>query len=224
MFAFAYKTSRLDEWASVTKRVFDIFVGFCALVCFSPVFLCIACAIKINSRGPVFYIQQRVGTAGKLFTFIKFRTMYTELCVGDTYGGTKAMEYRQKLMASDANIRKGELQKIENDPRVTRVGKFLRATSLDELPNLFSVIVGTMSLIGPRPHLPSEVARYKPRHKRLLTIKPGITGYAQIHGRDTLTFDDEAHYDLYYIQHRSLRLDLYIIFSTIKVLSGGKGK
>ena len=117
-------------------------------------------------------MQKRVGRTGNLFTFIKFRSMYLDDCVGDKYGGDKAMKKWEDLMDSDKNVRKGELQKIEDDPRVTRVGKFLRRTSLDELPNLFSVFWGTMSLVGPRPHLPREIEKYKAWHKRLLSVKP----------------------------------------------------
>lgn len=114
-------------------------------------------------------------------------------------------------MDGKSNVRRGELQKIKDDPRVTKLGKFLRKTSLDELPSLFSVLMGTMSLVGPRPHELFEVDRYKTRQKRLLSIKPGITGYAQLFGRDTLIFNDEAKLDLYYIQHRSLLLDIYVV-------------
>ena len=127
----------------------------------------------------------------------------------------------QKLVASHANTRTGVLPKIENDPRITRVGRFIRKTSLDELPQLFSVVLGTMSLVGPRPHLENEVNHYKPRQRRLLSIKPGITGYAQVFGRDSLSFDEEARLDLYYIQKWSPRLDLYVIFGTFGVIFKG---
>lgn len=101
--------------------------------------------------------------------------MHSAMCVGEKYGGENAMKMRQELMQSDKNVRKGELQKIENDPRVTNVGKFIRRTSMDELPNLFSVLIGDMSLVGPRPHMELEIAKYKAWHKRLLSVKPGIT-------------------------------------------------
>ncbi len=128
----------------------------------------------------------------------------------------------EKLIQSDANTRKGILPKIDNDPRVTRVGKFLRKTSLDELPQLFSVWIGTMSLIGPRPHLPKEVEQYQAWQKRLLSIKPGITGYAQVFGRDSLDFTEEAKLDLYYIQNWSLWLDIYVLFTTFGVVFKGR--
>ena len=150
--------------------------------------------------------------------------MYTHLSVGEGYGWEQADTLYQDLVNSHANIRKGELPKIKDDPRVTKVGKFIRATSIDELPNLFAVLQWDMSLIGPRPHLPSEIENYKPRQRRVLSIKPWITGYAQIHGRDTLSFDEEATKELEYIQNRSLWLDIYIIIMTFWVLFNGKGK
>jgi lipopolysaccharide/colanic/teichoic acid biosynthesis glycosyltransferase len=146
--------------------------------------------------------------------------MYTHLSVG--YGGKQADELYQKLIDSDANNRKGILPKIKDDPRITRVGKFLRKTSLDELPQLFQILTGKMSLVGPRPHLPEEVARYEPRMRRVLSIKPGITGYSQVFGRDNLPFEEEAKLELYYIQNWSLAMDLYVIFATFGVVFKGR--
>lgn len=144
--------------------------------------------------------------------------MYIDDCIGEQYGGTDARKKRQTLIHSDKNVRKGILQKIQDDPRVTKVGRFLRKTSLDELPSLWNVLLGDMSLVGPRPHMPHEVEQYETRHKRLFTIKPGITGYAQLYGRDQVPFDEEAKLDLWYIQHRSFRLDIYILLATCKVV------
>ena len=142
--------------------------------------------------------------------------MYTHLSVW--YGWEEAEKLYKKLIDSDSNKRKWVLPKIENDPRITRVWKFLRKTSLDELPQLFSVFIGTMSLVWPRPHLENEVAKYEPWQKRLLSIKPWITGYAQVFWRDSLSFDQEAKLDLYYIQNRSIRLDIYVIVWTFGVI------
>lgn len=216
--SFEYKATKLDGWAVVLKRLMDIVWSSLGIVLFSPVFLLVAILIKIDSQGPILYKQQRVGRNWNLFTFIKFRSMFLDKCVGDEYGGKKAQEYREKLISSDKNIRKWELQKIENDPRVTRIWRILRRLSLDELPNLFSVFVWDMSLVGPRPHLESEIAKYKSWHKRLLSAKPGITWYSQVHWRDALTFDQEAYFDLTYIQQWSIALDLYVILKTIKVV------
>ncbi|AKH32680.1 UDP-glucose:undecaprenyl-phosphate glucose-1-phosphate transferase [candidate division SR1 bacterium Aalborg_AAW-1] len=222
--ALRYTSSQIEGWAAITKRIVDITGSLIGIIITSPILLITALAIKLDSKGPIFYRQERVGKNGEHFLFTKFRSMYTHLSVGSGYGGQEAEQLYKDLVNSHANIRKGELPKIKNDPRVTKVGKFIRATSIDELPNLFAVLKGDMSLIGPRPHLPNEIENYKPRQRRVLSIKPGITGYAQIHGRDTLTFDQEATKELEYIQNWSLWLDIYIIFATFGVLFGGRGK
>lgn len=219
--AFEYKHSHLDWRFVILKRLFDIFVSFFALILLIPIFIVVSIIIKIDSRWPVFYTHRRVWKNGRLFTFIKFRSMYKDLCVGEKYWWEKAMDYRQELINSDQNIRKWALQKIDHDPRVTRFWKILRKTSIDELPNLFCVLIWTMSLVWPRPHLPNEIEKYKPRQKRLLSIKPWITWYAQIFGRHNISFDDEARLDLHYIQKRSIFLDTYIIFSTFKIIFKG---
>lgn len=171
--ALEYKHSQLDGWSLILKRAFDLIGASIALLILWPLFIIIAVAIKRESKGPIIYRSQRVGKNGKLFTFLKFRSMYTHLSVG--YGGADAEKLYQDLIHSDANTRQGILPKIKNDPRVTKVGKFLRKSSLDELPQLFCVLIGTMSLVGPRPHLENEVAQYASWEKRLLSIKPGIT-------------------------------------------------
>lgn len=222
--ALRYTASQIEWRAEVIKRLCDIVGSIIGITMTSPILLLTALAIKSDSTGPIFYRQERVWKNGDLFLFTKFRSMYTHLSVGKEFWWEKADQLYQDLVNSHANIRKGELPKIKDDPRVTRVGRFIRATSIDELPNLFSVLQWDMSLIWPRPHLPTEIASYKPRQRRVLSIKPGITWYAQIHGRDKLTFDEEASKELEYIQNRSLRLDLYILFATIGVIFWGKGK
>ena len=215
-----YKSSHLDGRSLLVKRIFDLIGATLGITLLSPLFLIIAIMIKRDSKGPVIYKSKRVGKNGKLFTFYKFRSMYTDMCVG--YGWKNADKMYEKLINSQSNNRKGILPKIENDPRVTKVWAFLRKTSLDELPQLFQVLRGTMSLVGPRPHLENEVAQYEPRMKRVLSIKPWITGYAQIFGRDQLPFEDEAKLDLYYIRKWSLALDIYVIFATIGVVFKGR--
>jgi len=218
--ALEYKHSKLDGRSIILKKLVDLFATFILIIITLPFMVIIGIIIKIDSRGPVLYKSKRVGRQGKLFTFLKFRSMYTHMSVG--YGWEKADELYQKLIQSDANVRQGVLPKIANDPRVTRIGRFLRKTSLDELPQLFCVLRWTMSLIWPRPHLPNEVKNYESRQKRLLSIKPGITWYAQVFGRDSLDFQEEAKLDLYYIQNRSLFLDAYIILATFWVVFKGK--
>ncbi len=220
--ALEYKNSTLDWWSLIWKRLFDIFASVILIILFFPIMLVIWIAIKTNSKWPIFFLQKRVGKDNKLFTFIKFRSMFTHLSTGGKYGWAEAEKLYKQLIASDANIRGNILPKIKNDPRVTKVWRFLRKTSLDELPQLFCVLIGTMSLVGPRPHLPGEVEKYEIWQKRLLSIKPWITGYAQVFGRDNLDFQDEAKLDLYYIQNRSLFMDLYILFATFGVVFKGK--
>ncbi len=214
--AMEYTSSQLNWWSLIRKRIFDIIVSFIALVILAIPMLIIAIIIKIDSKWPAIYKSKRVWKWWKLFTFYKFRSMRTEMCVW--YGGKKADELYAKLIASDSNNRKWVLPKIKDDPRVTRVWKFIRKTSLDELPQLFQVLRWSMSLVGPRPHLPNEVAQYEEWEKRVLSIKPGITGYAQVFGRDNLPFSEEAKLDLYYIQNRSLFMDIYVIFATFGVV------
>jgi len=221
LMAMEYIPSPLDWWWRVIKRLFDVVVSTISLIVLSPLLLLIAIIIKIDSKWPALYSHQRVWRNEKPFTFIKFRSMYTHMSVWDEYGWDEAWKLKKELMDSDLNIRKWELQKIENDPRVTKVGRFLRKTSLDELPNLFSVLQWSMSLVWPRPHEVFEVARYKSRQKRLFSVKPWITGYAQIFGRDALSFDEEAKLDLYYIQNRSVLMDIYVLVSTVKVILRG---
>ena len=218
--ALEYKHSKLDGRSLILKRVFDLVVASIAIIIFSPVFLIIWILIKLDSPGPIIYRSKRVWKGWNLFTFLKFRTMYTHLSVW--YWGKDAEKLYKDLINSDANTRNGILPKIHNDPRVTKIWRFLRKTSLDELPQLFCVLVGTMSIVGPRPHLQNEVEQYAPWERRLLSIKPGITWYAQVFWRDSLDFDQEAQLDLYYIQNRTLRLDIYVIFGTFGVIFKGR--
>lgn len=218
--ALEYKHSQLDGRSLVLKRIFDLFVSSIAIMLLIPVWIVLAILIKLDSPGPVIYKSKRVWKGWKLFTFLKFRTMYTHMSVG--LGGEKADQLYQKLINSDANTRVGVLPKIENDPRVTKIWRFLRKTSLDELPQLFCVRVGTMSIVGPRPHLENEVAQYQPWEKRLLSINPWITGYAQVFGRDSLAFEQEAQLDLYYIQNWTIWLDIYVVFATFGVIFKGR--
>ena len=217
--AMEYTHSKLDWWSLIRKRIFDVVVSFIALIILAVPMIIIAIVIKIDSKWPAIYKSKRVWKWWKLFTFYKFRSMKTEMCVW--YGWKKADELYAKLIASDANNRKWVLPKIKNDPRVTKVWKFLRKTSLDELPQLLQVLWWSMSLVWPRPHLPKEVEQYEQWERRVLSIKPWITWYAQVFGRDNLPFSEEARLDLYYIQNRSLAMDLYVIFATFGVVFKG---
>ncbi|MFA5644396.1 MAG: exopolysaccharide biosynthesis polyprenyl glycosylphosphotransferase [Patescibacteria group bacterium] len=204
------KKTTLDGWGRIVKRIFDIFFSGIFIIILSPIIIITIILIKIDSHGPVFFTRRddgsfvfRVGQGGEPFRYFKFRSMIP---------GTDSMRYNE---LSDKNIRKdGPMVKIEDDPRVTRVGRFIRRWSIDELPELFLVFIGRMSLVGPRPHLPEEVAKYEQHHKKTLTVKPGITGLAQVSGRSDLLFEEEVKLDVYYIENWSLLLDLSILLRT----------
>jgi lipopolysaccharide/colanic/teichoic acid biosynthesis glycosyltransferase len=181
------------------KRAFDLVLSVGVLIVLAPLLLVIAIAIKATSRGPVFYTQERIGKDGRPFRFIKFRTMVV--------GAEK--------------IGAGVLC-LQNDPRVSAVGRWLRRFSVDELPQVFNVLRGEMSVIGPRPGLAYQTREYTPHQRRRLTVLPGITGWAQVNGRNSLSWDDRIRLDLEYIDRMSLTMDLRILLRTAKtVLVGG---
>ncbi len=195
----------LSGWGKVLKRFVDIIGAILGIILLSPFFIFIPILILLDSKGPVFVKLKRVGKRGKAFNLYKFRSMVKN-----------AHQMKKKL--KDLNERKGPLFKMKNDPRITKIGKYLRKTSLDEIPQFINVLKGEMSLVGPRPHEPGEVARYKKQHKQLLTIAPGITGLAQISGRSTLSFEEEAKLDIYYIENWSIWQDISIMIKTIPVV------
>jgi exopolysaccharide biosynthesis polyprenyl glycosylphosphotransferase len=204
------KRTPLDGWGRIAKRIFDIFISSLLIIILSPLMIISALIIKLESHGPVFFSRRddgsplyRVGQGGRLFRYFKFRSMMDK---------SDSMRYKE---LADKNLRKdGPLVKIKDDPRVTNFGRFLRRFSVDELPEFFLVFKGDMSLVGPRPHLPEEVAKYERHHKKVLTIKPGITGMAQISGRSDLTFEEEVKLDTYYIENWSILMDLTILLRT----------
>lgn len=212
----------LDGWGRIIKRVFDIVLSLLGLVILAPIMWIIALWVRLDSRGPALYIHKRPGQFGKEFNFYKFRSMYTHLSPGGKYGGEQAERLRDELKRT-RNEGSGLLFKIKNDPRVTRFGRFIRRTSLDELPQLFNVLNGEMSLVGPRPPLPDEVAQYNQQQFKRLLVKPGVTGPWQISGRSDALFEDYLKLDMYYIEHWSLWLDIQLILKTIWVAITGKG-
>lgn len=200
----------LEGWGRIIKRIFDIIGAGLLIILTSPITVITALAVKLDSKGPVFFSLRddgtpvyRVGQGGKLFRYFKFRSMRPN---------SDSMRYAE--LASRDLRSDGPLVKIKDDPRVTRVGRFIRRWSIDELVELFLVFRGDMSLVGPRPHLPEEVAKYEQQHKKVLTIKPGITGLAQVSGRSDLSFEDEVKLDTYYIENWSLLFDLSILLKT----------
>ncbi len=206
------KKTSLDGWGAILKRTFDFITSLILIIITLPLILIITLVIKLDSKGPVIYKNERVSKDGVFKTY-KFRSMKLEYCTGPEYGGGQAEDYEKQLI-KERSQRNGPVYKVLKDPRRTRVGRFLERTSLDELPQLFNVLVGNMSLVGPRPHQPREVARYQHHHKEVLAIKPGITGLAQISGRSDLDFDEEVKLDTYYIENWSLLMDMWILVRT----------
>lgn len=200
----------LTGWNRVLKRGVDVLVAGMGLILLAPLMALIALAIRLDSPGPILFRQTRVGRGGKPFTMYKFRSMIAN-----------AEEMRAHLDA--LNEADGPIFKIKDDPRCTRVGRLLRRFSLDELPQLFNVLRGEMSLVGPRPALPCEVAQYQEWHKKRLEVSPGMTGLWQVSGRSKLSFDEMVLLDIYYVENWSLALDLRIMLKTIPLVILGEG-
>ena len=204
------------------KRAIDILGSSLALLLLSPLFLVIGVVIKLTSEGPIFFKQQRMGRHGVRFTFLKFRSMYFQ-------NDSKVhRDYVRRLISAKESQGEaggsGAVYKIKDDPRVTRVGKFLRRTSLDELPQFFNVLRGDMSLVGPRPPIPYEVMAYDIWHRRrFLELKPGITGLWQVEGRSRVKFDEMVRMDIKYARTWSPWLDIKILFRTPRAVLRGDG-
>jgi exopolysaccharide biosynthesis polyprenyl glycosylphosphotransferase len=210
------KKTKLDGWGRIIKRLIDFVFSTILIIFFSPLMILIAIAIRIEDRGPSIYKNERVHKKGT-FDVLKFRSMYTKFCTGkqfEKYADQKAVLKYEEELAKKQSERQGPVYKILNDPRRTKIGRFIERTSLDELPQLFNVWTGSLSLVGPRPHQPREVAKYKKHHKRVLDIKPGVSGLAQISGRSDLDFDEEVKLDTYYIENWSLKQDFWIMLKT----------
>lgn len=207
-----YHTISLNTYEQVIKRIIDIIVGFIGVVVFSPIMLVTAIAIKIDSPGPVVFKQTRVGQNGRNFKIYKFRSMYID-----------AEERKKELMAKN-EIEGGVMFKMKDDPRITRVGKIIRKLSIDELPQFFNVLGGTMSMVGTRPPTLDEVEKYKRNQWRRISIKPGITGMWQVNGRSNIhNFEEIVEMDVEYIDNWSLLLDFKIMLKTVLVLLNHKG-
>ena len=210
MALFSLRRHRFSRRQRLVKRMLDLAVTSVALVVSAPLMIGIALAVKMSSPGPVLFRQRRVGEQEEEFTIFKFRTMV----VG---------AHAQRDLLETQNEADGLLFKMRRDPRVTTVGRFLRRTSLDELPQLFNVMRGEMSLVGPRPALPEETTHYAESHRGRLRVKPGLTGLWQVNGRHDLVFDDYLRYDLFYVENWSLTMDLYILAKTVPALLSGRG-
>ncbi len=216
------RSSLLNRSAMAAKRSLDLVGSIIGIIMFFPVFLMIPVLIKLTSRGPVFFRQERVGKGGKVFRIYKFRTM----TVNNNESTHK--EYMKQFIkgcAEQVSDESGQkVFKLANDSRVTKIGKFLRKTSLDEVPQFLNVVLGDMSLVGPRPPIPYEVEEYDLWHRRrVLEVKPGITGYWQLEGRSTTNFETMVRMDLHYIRKWSLAMDIKMIFKTPFVLITNRG-
>lgn len=203
-------TPTLEGGQGVAKRLFDVLVSTLLIIVSSPVMALVAILVKVESPGPVLFKQERAGMEGEHFRMLKFRSM--------------AVDAEQRLRdLAHHNEGSGLLFKMKNDPRVTRVGSFIRKFSLDELPQLFNILGGSMSLVGPRPPLPSEVAAYEHDVRRRLLVKPGLTGLWQVSGRSNLSWQDSVRLDLYYVENWSLAGDLIILLRTFRAVFRGSG-
>lgn len=198
---------KVERVYEVLKRVIDMICSTLGLIILSPLLLIIGILIKIESKGPILFSQERVGLNGQIFRMYKFRSMVVE-----------AEEYKEQLL--EQNEMNGPMFKIKNDPRVTKIGKFIRRTSIDELPQLINILKGEMSLVGPRPSLPEEVKQFDPWMMERLRVRPGLTCYWQVSGRNDIPFEDWMKLDIKYIQDRGILLDIKLIIKTFFVLFG----
>ena len=195
------------------KRSFDIIMSLTAMILLFPVFLIIALMIKLDSKGNIIYKHKRIGKNGKYIYLYKFRTMYTN-----------SKEILEEILKDSKVKEEWENNfKLDNDPRVTKVGKFLRKTSLDELPQLLNILSGDMSIVGPRPVVDDEIEKYGIFKKKFLSVTPGLTGWWACNGRSATTYEDRIKLELYYVNHRSIKLDLLVIFKTIGAVVKGHG-
>ena len=193
----------------IFKRIIDIIGAGLGLILLSPIIAVVACAVKFTSKGPVFFSQKRVGKNGELFEMYKFRSMVVN-----------AEELKENL--EEQNEMSGPMFKIKDDPRITKVGKFIRKTSIDELPQLWNILKGDMSLVGPRPSLPKEVEQFDNWMFKRLSVRPGLTCYWQVSGRNNIDFEDWMKLDVKYVEERNIWIDIKLIFKTIFVLFGDK--
>lgn len=202
---------------TTARRLLDVVLATIVLLMLAPILAAIAFAIRAESRGPVIFRQRRLGQGLRPFTVLKFRTMRHEA------DAAPHREYVHSLIEAPEAVRRGQLYKLSVDNRITRVGRFLRSWSLDELPQLINVLRGEMALVGPRPVIPYEVERYPERYLPRFTVKPGLTGLWQVSGRNERSYEEMVRFDIEYARHASLLLDLRILAKTVFVVFGRQG-
>jgi len=198
--------------SDVVSRGFDILVALAALVCASPVLLAAMAGIVASDPGPVFFRQVRIGRDGRPFRMIKLRSMYRD-----------AEARKQALVAANVHGAAGVTFKMRNDPRIFPVGRLIRRFSIDELPQFWNILMGDMAVVGPRPAVPAEVARYTPFERQRLAVKPGLTCFWQVQGRADIPFDRQVLLDLDYVHQRGLGIDIGLVFKTVPAVLGAKG-
>lgn len=207
-----YGTGRRDKVGyEVAKRILDCVLAGAGLLALSPLLLLTVLAVRLDSPGPAFFSQTRVGRQGQTFRCWKFRSMYRDA------------EARKKALMAQNEMAGGILFKMKKDPRITRVGKIIRKASIDELPQLWNVFIGDMSLVGPRPAVPAEVAQYTDYQRGRLQVKPGITCFWQVSGRSDLSFEEQVRLDIRYAHERSLGLDIVLLLKTIPAVLFARG-
>lgn len=217
-----FRQTPLDGWGRIVKRIIDTLVAVTSLIILSPFLLIISLIIKITDPGPVLYGHARISRSGKKIKVYKFRTMMTKYCVGPGFNPKSEIEIFKELGRDDLIEEFKRDQKVKDDPRITRMGKFLRKTSLDELPQLFNVLRGELSLVGPRPIVEDELKRYGRWGSYLLSIKPGMTGLWQVSGRNDVSYEERVKIDTHYVQHWSLWQDFVILIKTALIVIVGK--
>lgn len=209
-----FKQQRPHWCHSIGMYLFDLCISFLAILLFLPLLLIIACIIRVSSPGPILFVQQRMGKDGKQFPCLKFRSMVVD-----------ASDRLAHLLATSDDARKEweRDQKLRNDPRITPIGHILRKTSLDELPQLFNVLIGQMSIVGPRPIIEQEIQRYGMRYAAYCSIRPGLTGLWQVSGRSELSYETRVRLDAFYAKRKSLAYDLTICFRTVPAVLASRG-
>ncbi len=217
------RTTPLEGWGRIVKRIVDFITSLFGLVILSPLFLVIGLIIKLTDRGAVFYAHERLSRTGKKIKVYKFRSMKMEYSTGGKFASKTAEEALAKFGDPALIEEFKKTQKLRNDPRVSKVGRFLRKTSLDELPQLYNVLKGDLSLVGPRPIIESELERYGKLGGKFLAIKPGLTGLWQVSGRNDIGYKERVELDIYYVENWSLWLDITILWRTLAVIVRGRG-
>ncbi len=210
---YSEQIKKVGIYSKYIKRGIDIFLSVIGLILLSPIFCFITIAIKLDSKGSVFYKHKRIGKDGEIIYLYKFRSMYTD------------SKERLEMLLKNPDIRKEweENFKLENDPRITKVGNFLRKTSLDELPQLLNILKGEMSIIGPRPVIDEELEKYNQNKSKFLSVTPGLTGWWACNGRSATTYEDRMKLELYYVEHQSFLLDIKCFFKTITTVLNRQG-